>query len=90
MPDGKPDSVRVDPGSPVLWHQIVAAIRARIESGELQPGKPAPSITSLVQSGYAKSRPTCAKALRALADEGLLIRHPGLGYYVAGDGNQPG
>lgn len=30
------------------------------------------------------ARRTCAKALRVLAEEGLLIRYPGLGYFVAG------
>jgi DNA-binding GntR family transcriptional regulator len=40
------------------------------------------------QSGHA--RQTCAKALNVLVDEGLLIRYPGLGYYVVGSPAKPG
>jgi DNA-binding GntR family transcriptional regulator len=58
-------------------------LRRDIASGKLQPGKPTPSITTLSQQ-YGHARQTCAKALRMLVEEGLLIRYPGLGYYVAG------
>jgi DNA-binding GntR family transcriptional regulator len=44
---------------------------------------PTPSITTLSQQ-YGHARQTCAKALRVLVDEGLLVRIPGLGYYVKG------
>lgn len=64
MPDGQPDQSRFDSNSPVLWHQIAAMLRKQIEDGELAPGQRAPSITALVQGGHAKSRPTCAKALK--------------------------
>ena len=49
----------------------------------LAPGMPTPSITTLSQE-YGHARQTCAKALRVLEDEGLLVRIPGLGYYVKG------
>lgn len=45
-----------------------------------------PSIPELILAGYANARQTCGRALRALRaleDEGLLTRYPGLGYYVA-------
>lgn len=90
MPDGKPDPTQFDPNSPVLWHQIAAMVRRQIENGELAPGQQAPSITALVRDGHAKSRPTCAKALTVLADEGLLVRYPGLGYFVAKPEDRPG
>jgi hypothetical protein len=35
-------------------------------------------------------RQTCSKALNVLVDEGLLIRYPGLGYYVVGSPAKPG
>ena len=69
--------------SPVKWQQLAIVLRTQIENGDLIPGEPAPSITALVRDGHANSRQTCGKALRSLADEGLLIRYPGLGYYVA-------
>ena len=58
-------------------------LRQAIADGTYPPGTPTPSITTLSQQ-YGHARQTCAKALRMLVDEGLLIRYPGLGYYVAG------
>jgi DNA-binding GntR family transcriptional regulator len=58
-------------------------LRRAIAEGKYPPGSPTPSITTLSQQ-YGHARQTCAKALRMLVDEGLLIRYPGLGYYVAG------
>ena len=58
-------------------------LRRAIADGTYPPGTPTPSITTLSQQ-YGYARQTCAKALRVLVTEGLLIRYPGLGYYVAG------
>jgi GntR family transcriptional regulator len=66
---------------PRVYVRIAVAVRARIESGELAPGQPVPSITTLVQE-YGVARPTAGKALRMLEDEGLIYRVPGLGYHV--------
>ena len=63
--------------------QLVAILRKGIADGTYPPGTATPSITTLSQQ-YGHARQTCAKALRMLVDEGLLIRYPGLGYYVAG------
>ena len=41
----------------------------------------APLATSLSRE-YGHARQTCTKALRALENEGLLARVPGIGYYV--------
>jgi DNA-binding GntR family transcriptional regulator len=71
----------VDPEDPRLYVQIAVHIRARIESGELAPGDPVPSIATLVQENGV-ARQTAAKALQLLEDEGLTRRVPGLGYYV--------
>lgn len=62
--------------------QIADSIRASIESGELRPGEPAPSITQLVQE-HGVARQTAAKALKLLADDGLVVKFAGLGYFVA-------
>lgn len=62
--------------------RIATAVRQRITSGELAPGQPVPSITTLVQE-HGVARQTAAKALRMLETEGLVRRIPGLGYYVS-------
>jgi DNA-binding GntR family transcriptional regulator len=66
---------------PRAYIRIAAAVRQRITSGELTPGQPVPSITTLVQE-HGVARQTAAKALRLLETEGLVRRIPGLGYYV--------
>jgi DNA-binding GntR family transcriptional regulator len=72
-----------DESDPRAYIRLAAELRRDIAAGTLNPGKPTPSITTLSQQ-YGHARQTCAKALRLLVDEGLLIRYPGLGYYVAG------
>lgn len=66
---------------PRAYRRLAALIRQQIGDGTLQPGRPAPFITSLSQE-HGHARQTCSKALRILEDEGLLARIPGLGYYV--------
>jgi DNA-binding GntR family transcriptional regulator len=66
---------------PRLYVQIAASVRARIESGELTPGQPVPSITTLTQEWHV-ARETAAQALQMLESEGLVKRWPGRGYYV--------
>ena len=61
--------------------RLAAKLRREIAGGILAPGMPAPSATSLSRE-YGHARQTCTKALRALEDEGLLTRIPGIGYYV--------
>ena len=63
--------------------RLTALLRRQISEGTLAPGMPTPSITTRSQE-YGHARQTCAKALRILEDEGLLVRVPGLGYYVKG------
>ena len=69
--------------------RLAALLRRQIAEGTLAPGMPTPSITTLSQE-YGHARQTCAKALNVLVDEGLLIRYPGLGYYVVGSPSKPG
>jgi DNA-binding GntR family transcriptional regulator len=72
-----------DESDPRAYIRLASDLRKAIAEGTYPAGSPTPSITTLSQqSGHA--RQTCAKALRVLVDEGLLIRYPGLGYYVAG------
>ena len=73
----------IDPESPVPpYRQVAAILRARIESGELPPGRRLPSIATLTQT-YGIARTTAAKALGVLVDEGLAMVSPGMGTYVA-------
>jgi DNA-binding GntR family transcriptional regulator len=68
--------------------QLAAALRKAILAGKYPPGSATPSITTLSQD-YGHARQTCSKALGVLVKEGLLIRYPGLGYYVAGKQGDP-
>lgn len=72
----------IDRGSPVPpYQQVAALLRARVESGELEPGRRLPSIVDLMQE-YGIARTTAAKALRLLVDEGLAEFSRGMGTYV--------
>lgn len=68
----------------LVWKRLARELRISISNGELRPGTPAPSISDLTRI-HGSARPTCAMALRSLADEGLLVHRPGLGYYIAGE-----
>jgi GntR family transcriptional regulator len=73
----------LDMVSPVpRYRQIAGIIRARIESGEIQPGQPIPSQNTIMQT-YGVARMTAHKALQVLADEGVVVVVPGVGALVA-------
>lgn len=74
---------------PRIYVRVLLRVREQIADGTLRPGEPAPTIASLCRQ-FDCTRQTVSKALRLLADEGLLERYPGLGYYVIGeDGRAP-
>jgi GntR family transcriptional regulator len=64
-----------------LYQQIADIIRADIQSGALEPRRPVPSITTLTQR-YDVARETAAQAIHTLADEGLVHRVEGRGWFV--------
>lgn len=66
---------------PRAYVRIADELRQMITSGELAPGMPVPSITTLSQD-HGTARQTAAKALRLLEAEHLVTRIQGLGYYV--------
>ena len=74
MATGQPD--------PRAYMRLAAVIREQIAAGSLAPGGPLPSIAALRRE-QGHSRQTASKAMRVLAEEGLIYRVPGLGYYVA-------
>jgi DNA-binding GntR family transcriptional regulator len=68
---------------PRPYMRIAAGLRAEITAGKLKPGNPAPAIREISGRHGECTRQTVSKALRLLLNEGLLIRYPGMGYYVA-------
>ena len=70
-------------GKTPLYLQIAAILRGEIERGGYAPGRPVPSETQLMQR-YEVARLTARKAVRVLADEGLVEVVPGRGAYVTG------
>ena len=64
------------------YRRIMQAIRDDIARGALAPGARVPSEHQLVER-FAVSRMTANRALRDLAQEGLIIRTAGSGSFVA-------
>jgi DNA-binding GntR family transcriptional regulator len=77
-----------DDGDPRIYKQVLHFLREQIVSGTIKPGMPTPSITALCRQ-FGCARMTAAKALQLLADEGTLVRYPGMGYYVAENAELP-
>ena len=61
--------------------QVAALLRAMIESGEIGPREPLPSIKTITQR-YEVAKGTAEKALNVLRTEGLVRTVPGRGVYV--------
>jgi GntR family transcriptional regulator len=62
------------------WREIERALRARIVA--LRPGDPLPSDAELCEE-FGVSRMTAREAMHRLSDEGLILRVPGRGSFVA-------
>jgi GntR family transcriptional regulator len=74
--------VSIDRDGPTpVYMQLAAILRARIEAGELVPGRALPSETTLMQE-HELARETVRKAVRVLRDEGLVQIVQGRGAYV--------
>ncbi len=69
-------------GKTPVYQQIAAILRDRIEAGAIPPGRAVPSETQLMQE-FGVARLTARKAVRVLADEGLVEVVTGRGVYVA-------
>jgi GntR family transcriptional regulator len=71
-----------DPLAPVpRYRQIAQIIRGRIEAGELEPDRPIPSETAIVQE-FGVARATARHAVALLREWGLVVTVPGMGTYV--------
>lgn len=67
-------------GTPV-YVQLAGLLRAQIERGRIEPDRPLPSYTTLMQE-HEVARGTAAKAVQLLVGEGLVKIVPGRGAYV--------
>lgn len=77
-------SLAIDPASPVLLHeQVAAAIRRAIADGEASPGDRLPPARDLA-AVLGLNANTVLRALRTLRDEGLLEFRRGRGVTVGG------
>jgi GntR family transcriptional regulator len=72
--------IRHDSAVPV-YRQLAGILRDAIESGELAPGMPLPSESSLMQE-HEISRDSVRKAMDVLRDEGLVVTVQGKGTFV--------
>ncbi len=61
--------------------RVAADLREKIESGEMLPGEQVPSLDK-ISATYNVSRVTARRALKALADEGLVEIKPRWGTFV--------
>lgn len=68
--------------SPHTWQSVQAEVRRRINARVWQPGDPIPHEADLAQE-FGCARATVNRALRGLAEEGLVIRQRKAGTRVA-------
>jgi DNA-binding GntR family transcriptional regulator len=61
--------------------RVFAALKDKIESGELQPGEQMPSLRK-ISDDYGISQTTARKVIDALAREGLVEIKPRWGSFV--------
>jgi GntR family transcriptional regulator len=64
-----------------VYRQLAAILREGIERGTYPPGRKIPSETTLMQE-HGVARETVRKAVRILADEGLVEPVQGRGVFV--------
>ena len=66
-----------------LYHQIQQRLLDQIESGELKPGMPMPSIERIAQR-MGVSQMTVRQAVRALCELGVIYSRQGKGTFISG------
>lgn len=71
-----------------LYQAVEAALRARIQRGDYQPGAALPTEEALCQA-FGVSRITVRRALDSLSQQGLILRRRGAGSFVA-EARKPG
>lgn len=66
-----------------LYHQIQQRLLEQIQSGELEPGKPLPSIQQIAAL-MGVSQMTVRQAVRALSELGVIYSRQGKGTFISG------
>lgn len=69
-------------GAEPLYAAIKHSVTEGIQAGTLKPGDRLPSEAELVE-GFGVSRMTANRALRELQKEGVIVRHAGVGSFIA-------
>ena len=83
FPDQRQPTVVTERDAPVaLYQQIKDHVQRNIADGSWPAGARVPSEQELVQS-FAVARMTVNRALRELAEQGVIVRVPGVGSFVA-------
>lgn len=80
--ENAPDTPGKEPHGSPLYVKLKDYVRSRVEAGEWKIGQRVPSENELVDI-LGVSRMTANRALRELADEGLVVRVRGKGSFVA-------
>jgi GntR family histidine utilization transcriptional repressor len=78
----RPTAFRVQAGSATLYQAVKEHIRRRIHDGTWKAGDRVPSEHELVAE-LGVSRMTVHRALREMAEQGILARYAGVGTFVA-------
>lgn len=72
----------IDRESPVPpYVQVANALRARIDNGEIPPGRALPSLVTL-EDEFGAARDTLRKAVQVLKDEDRVQTVRGMGVFV--------
>ncbi|WP_344834071.1 GntR family transcriptional regulator [Nonomuraea dietziae] len=78
MPEKRARSPRKTP----LFRQIAGDIEQRIRTGQLQPRRPIPGESTLVQE-YEVARETVRRAMALLREQGWIYTVPARGSFVS-------
>ena len=84
-----PGDLRASAGSPILYQLVKEHVRKNIHSGRWKPGDRIPSEHEFVAE-LGVSRMTIHRALREMAEQGILVRYAGIGTFVAEERPQSG
>jgi len=80
----KPIQSMLNRGSGIpLYHQIQQRLLEQIQSGELKPGEPLPSIQRIA-ARMGVSQMTVRQAVRALCETGVIYSRQGKGTFISG------
>ena len=84
IPGRKPRPTPLDRRSGIpLYHQIQRRLLDQIQSGELKPGDPLPSIQQIA-SRMGVSQMTVRQAVGALCERGVIYSRQGKGTFISG------